>query len=84
VRTFHRTRELRTRNQPDALRQGRGVWRRQRAFRDWLRAHLADARRYAELKRTGAHESPDDLDGAEYARAKSVLIEQILTHAMPA
>ena len=67
-----------------AVPVGRIVGRRQRAFRDWLRAHPADARRYAELKRSAANEYPDDLDGADYARAKSALIEQILTQAMPA
>jgi GrpB-like predicted nucleotidyltransferase (UPF0157 family) len=52
--------------------------RNQRIFRDYLRAHPADAIRYAQLKRevVAAGTGP-----GEYARAKTVLVQELTDRA---
>jgi GrpB-like predicted nucleotidyltransferase (UPF0157 family) len=51
------------------------MWRRL-AFRDYLRAHPAEARRYDELKRRLATEHPTDREA--YTDAKSAYIETVM------
>jgi GrpB-like predicted nucleotidyltransferase (UPF0157 family) len=53
-------------------------WRRQLLFRDYLRAHLEDARAYETLKRDLASRFEV---GRDYAAAKSVFISAILDKA---
>jgi len=52
--------------------------RNQRLFRDYLRAHPADALRYAQLKQTivAAGTGP-----GEYARAKTALVQELTDRA---
>jgi GrpB-like predicted nucleotidyltransferase (UPF0157 family) len=52
--------------------------RNERLLRDHLRSHPADARRYAELKQRLAAEH---LDGDEYTRAKTELIQELTDRA---
>ena len=52
--------------------------RNQRMLRDWLRAHPADAARYAELKRTAA---AGGLTADAYTRAKTGLIQELTDRA---
>lgn len=54
---------------------GGELWRRL-AFRDYLRAHPAEARRYEQLKRRLATEHPTDREA--YTDAKSAYIEQVM------
>lgn len=46
-------------------------------FRDWLRAHPAEARRYEELKRLVADRHAGDPDYDDYTRAKSTYFDEI-------
>jgi GrpB-like predicted nucleotidyltransferase (UPF0157 family) len=50
------------------------------AFRDWLRTHPDDARRYAAVKRELAEQHPRDVHG--YAEAKTAFVEGVLALAM--
>ncbi len=52
---------------------------RERAFRDWLRAHAHDAARYAALKRALAAVHVDDREA--YTEGKTAFIEAILQRA---
>jgi GrpB-like predicted nucleotidyltransferase (UPF0157 family) len=54
------------------------LWERLR-FRDHLRAHPAEARRYEELKRTAATEHPDDR--VAYTKAKTEYILEVMKMA---
>lgn len=54
-------------------------WRRHLAFRDWLRAHPEDARRYEALKRRLAETASDT---RAYTDGKTVLIRQIEERAL--
>jgi GrpB-like predicted nucleotidyltransferase (UPF0157 family) len=58
------------------------LWRDYLAFRDYLRAHVEDARRFAELKRRLAASFPDDREG--YMNAKSSHVHDILRLARAA
>jgi len=53
---------------------------RRLAFRDWLRSHPEDARRYAELKHELASRFPTDREA--YTDGKSEVIAQILDQAL--
>lgn len=55
------------------------MWRRL-AFRDYLRAHPAEARRYAQLKRRLASEHPADREA--YTDAKAAYIEKVMRKAV--
>ncbi len=59
-----------------ACHEGALPLRNHRALRDHLRAHPADARRYAALKKDLAARFPDDIDG--YIEGKSAFIREIL------
>jgi GrpB-like predicted nucleotidyltransferase (UPF0157 family)/aminoglycoside phosphotransferase (APT) family kinase protein len=50
-------------------------------FRDWLRHNADDRETYARLKRDLAREEWDSVD--DYASAKSAIVTQILTRAVP-
>jgi GrpB-like predicted nucleotidyltransferase (UPF0157 family) len=58
------------------------LWRDFLAFRDYLRAHAEDARRFAELKRRLAARFPHDREG--YMDAKSSYVADILRLAAAA
>ena len=59
---------------------GGGEWeRRHLLFRDWLRLERADAERYAEAKRALAAREWPDMN--EYANAKTVIVNDILSRA---
>jgi GrpB-like predicted nucleotidyltransferase (UPF0157 family) len=58
------------------------LWRDYLAFRDYLRTHAEDARRFAELKRRLAERFPDDREG--YMNAKSSQVHDILRLARAA
>ena len=70
---------LRRRSQDDfnvtLAEHGSADWAREILFRDYLRAHIEDARRYEQLKTTaaGMHRSH-----SAYASAKRALIEELL------
>ncbi len=63
-------------------RSDHGWWDGHILFRDWLRAHVADRDRYAELKRSLAVDYRDDRAG--YTDAKSAFITGIVERASAA
>jgi GrpB-like predicted nucleotidyltransferase (UPF0157 family) len=74
-------REYFRRGQPRAyhvhlVEEGGSLWREYLAFRDFLRGHAEDARRFAELKQHLAARFRDDREG--YMNAKSSHVHDIL------
>jgi GrpB-like predicted nucleotidyltransferase (UPF0157 family) len=61
------------------VEEGGPLWREYLAFRDYLRAHPADARRFADVKRALAARFPRDREA--YMNAKSSYVQQILRRA---
>jgi GrpB-like predicted nucleotidyltransferase (UPF0157 family) len=59
---------------------GSAVHRERIAFRDYLRAHPAEMRRYAELKARAARDSGQDQE--RYSRAKHEYVQRVLGIAM--
>lgn len=64
------------------FRHGGAIWKRDLAFRDYLRMHPAHARRYAELKRRLARLYPDDRPA--YTKKKAAFIRETLDMAREA
>jgi GrpB-like predicted nucleotidyltransferase (UPF0157 family) len=74
-------REYFRRGQPRAyhlhlVEEGGPLWREYLAFRDYLRGHAEDARRFAELKRRLAARFHEDREG--YMNAESSHVRDIL------
>ena len=66
------------RGQVHLLVRGTRGWRRQLAFRDYLRAHPDVAAEYARLKKGLAASTPDSI---AYTRAKTAFVREILARA---